>query len=119
VDHTGVQQARSTATARDRGLAIQRARRHTVARTFTPIEFDTLYATGEKSNGQCRELAHRSNDGLDVTLLWHPVTNDLVVRAWDQHDNTRFEVHPNPENALEAYYHPYGYHDPADDASTF
>ena len=83
-------------------------------RTFTPIEFDTIHKSGARSNSQRRELAHRRADGLDVTLLWHPVTNEVVVRVWDQRQNDRFEVRPHPGDALDAYYDPYAYADPTD-----
>jgi hypothetical protein len=79
-------------------------------RTFAPIEFDTLHDTGEKSNKQRRELAYRSRDGMDVALLWHPVTNEIVVRVWDQRQSHRFDVRPHPHDALDAYYHPYEYY---------
>jgi hypothetical protein len=72
-------------------------------------------AAAAESHGQPRELAHRHNDGLDVTLLWHEATDDLVLRVWDQRQDARFEFRPEPHMALEAYYHPYAYVAPADD----
>jgi hypothetical protein len=56
-----------------------------------------------------RELAHRSNDGLDVTLFWHPDTNDVTVCVCDQRRGAYFELEPDPAHALDAYYHPYSY----------
>jgi hypothetical protein len=56
-----------------------------------------------------RELAHRSNDGLDVTLLWHPARDELTVCASDYRTGVRFEVRPEHHQALEVYYHPYCY----------
>lgn len=56
-----------------------------------------------------RELAHRSNDGIDVTLFWHPDTNELTVCVCDQRRGAYFEIEPEPNDALDAFYHPYSY----------
>ena len=56
-----------------------------------------------------RELAHRCNGGLEVTLLWHPARDELTVCGSDHRTGARFEVRPEPQSALEVYYHPYCY----------
>jgi hypothetical protein len=56
-----------------------------------------------------RELAHRSNDGIDVTLFWHPGTGDLTVCVCDQRRGAYFEIEPRANDALDAFYHPYSY----------
>ena len=56
-----------------------------------------------------RELAHRSNDGIDVTLFWHPRTNALTICVCDQRRGAYFEIEPDADEALDAYYHPYSY----------
>ena len=56
-----------------------------------------------------RELAHRSNDGIDVTLFWHPDTDELTVCVSDQRQGAYFEIEPEANNALDAFYHPYSY----------
>jgi hypothetical protein len=56
-----------------------------------------------------RELAHRTNDGIDVTLYWHPDTDQLSVCVSDQRRGANFEIEPEPPNALDAFYHPYAY----------
>jgi hypothetical protein len=61
--------------------------------------------------GTSRVLAQRSNDGVEVTLLWHPAGDDLTVCVCDGRDGTYFEIHPAPYLALEVYYHPYAYRD--------
>ena len=62
-----------------------------------------------------RELAHRSGDGLDVTLLWCPASgqsNDsIVVCVCDRRSGAYFEITPEPYLALNAYYHPFAYRD--------
>jgi hypothetical protein len=56
-----------------------------------------------------RELAHRSNDGIDVTLFWHPDTNELTVCVCDQRRGAYFEIEPEAKDALDAFNHPYSY----------
>ena len=56
-----------------------------------------------------RELAHRSNDGLDVTLFWHTHTDQLTVCVSDQRRGAYFEIEPEASEALDAFYHPYSY----------
>jgi hypothetical protein len=56
-----------------------------------------------------RELAHRSNDGLEVTLLWHPARDELTVCGSDHRTGACFEIRPERDLALEVYYHPYCY----------
>jgi hypothetical protein len=56
-----------------------------------------------------RELAHRTSDGLDVTLLWQPANDELTVCVCDQRRGAYFEVRPEPHLALDVFYHPYSY----------
>ena len=63
---------------------------------------------------RARELAHRSNDGLDVTLLWHPEDGGLTVCVCDEKIGAYFEIHPEPFVALDVFHHPHAYLDFAD-----
>ena len=56
-----------------------------------------------------RELAHRSNNGVDVTLSWHAETDELLVCVWDERRDVYFEIHPERDFALDVYYHPYAH----------
>jgi hypothetical protein len=56
-----------------------------------------------------RELAFRANDGIEVTLLWQPGTDDVTVCVCDQRAGAYFEIRPAPRCALDAFYHPYSY----------
>jgi hypothetical protein len=56
-----------------------------------------------------RELAHRSDYGLEVTMLWHPARDELTVWGSDHRTGARFEIRPQRHLALEVYYHPYRY----------
>ncbi len=56
-----------------------------------------------------RELARRTNDGVDVALLWSPFDDRLTVVVEDAKLDERFEVEARSDNALEVFYHPYAY----------
>jgi hypothetical protein len=67
-----------------------------------------------ENDPQTRELADRFNDGLEVTLLWHPARDELTVCGSDHRTGARFEIRPERHLALEVYYHPYCYLSPGD-----
>jgi hypothetical protein len=57
-----------------------------------------------------RELAHRSNDGLDVALLWDQASDNLAVTVHDQRSGTAFElVMASGTEALDAFRHPFAH----------
>jgi hypothetical protein len=56
-----------------------------------------------------RELAHRAHDGLEVTLLWDPRTNEVSVDVVDDRHDSTFSVTVDPAAALDAFNHPYAY----------
>ena len=62
-----------------------------------------------------RELDHRTNDGIDVTLFWSPQSNRLWVAVYDERHDDSFEIEVDPSEALDAFHHPYVYADSADD----
>jgi hypothetical protein len=62
-----------------------------------------------------RELARRSNAGVDVTLNWHPKLDELIVCVWDERHGAYFEIRPQRYLALDVYHHPYAYADLADE----
>jgi hypothetical protein len=64
-----------------------------------PTDIDTRF----------RELAHRSNNGVNVTLSWHAETDELLVCVYDERRDVYFEIHPEHEFALDVYYHPYAH----------
>jgi hypothetical protein len=61
------------------------------------------------SRSKLRELAHRSSAGIDVTLYWHSLLDELTVSVRDERHGTQFEIHPQRRLALDVYYHPYAY----------
>jgi hypothetical protein len=56
-----------------------------------------------------RELDHRTNDGIEVTLLWNEHTETLTVAVEDHRSATSFEIQPPADHALRAFHHPYAY----------
>jgi hypothetical protein len=64
-----------------------------------PTDIDTKF----------RELAHRSDSGIDVTLSWHAETDELLVCVCDEGRNVYFEINPERDMALDVYYHPYAH----------
>jgi hypothetical protein len=57
-----------------------------------------------------KELAHRSSDGLAVTLVWvQGDDNDAVVFVRDRREGAYFEIPVEPHLALDVYYHPFAY----------
>lgn len=57
-----------------------------------------------------RELDSRTNDGLEVRLLWDPDDGRVAVAVADSKtgDEFGFEVHEH-EHAREAFQHPFSY----------
>lgn len=60
-------------------------------------------------NTTVRELDHRTNDGIDVRLLWSESTNDVFVTVEDQRSGELFELVVPGADALDAFHHPYTY----------
>jgi hypothetical protein len=59
------------------------------------------------------ELAHRSNAGIEVTLIWVHDEDEgkAVVCVCDWRDGAYFEIPAEPHLALDVYYHPFAYRD--------
>ena len=55
------------------------------------------------------ELAFRTNDGLDVSLLWHSADDRVSVVVTDHKAGESFELGARRDNALEVFYHPFVY----------
>lgn len=54
-----------------------------------------------------RELDFRSNNGLEVALLWEPETNRVSVSVFDSLGGDDFTLDVDPAEALDAFRHPY------------
>jgi hypothetical protein len=58
---------------------------------------------------ELRELAHRAHDGLEVTLLWDPRSNEVSVDVVDERTDSSFSLPVPAGSALDAFNHPYAY----------
>lgn len=56
-----------------------------------------------------RELDHRREDGIDVTLLWDSRTDSVFLRVIDEHLGEALEFGVVASDALYAFRHPYAY----------
>jgi hypothetical protein len=66
-----------------------------------------MFATNRQFGRQ--ELAHRTGDGIEVTLFWCSVDDSLAVQVVDQYSEDVFEVAVSQDRAVFAYNHPYAY----------
>jgi phosphotransferase system HPr-like phosphotransfer protein len=56
-----------------------------------------------------RELAHRSTNGIEVTLVWTESTNTVAIAVLDTHSGEELEFEVDGARALDAFNHPYAY----------
>jgi hypothetical protein len=56
-----------------------------------------------------RELAHRVNDGVSVSLFWESVGDSILIEVYDERGGDYFELPVPRDSALEAFHHPYVY----------
>jgi hypothetical protein len=56
-----------------------------------------------------RELAHRSSNGVDVTMLWDPATDRVRVAVVDYEIGEAFDVPVRDANPMDVFNHPYFY----------
>jgi hypothetical protein len=56
-----------------------------------------------------RELAHRTGNGIEVTLLWTKSTNMVTIAVNDSHCAQALEFEVDADCALDAFNHPYAY----------
>jgi hypothetical protein len=54
-----------------------------------------------------KELAHRQNDGLEVSLLWDPREDSLAVVVVDGRLGVTLELPVGDESPLEVFHHPF------------
>jgi hypothetical protein len=56
-----------------------------------------------------RELAQRTGDGLEVTLLWSKSRAGVKVAVADSKTGDQLEIQVAGANALSAFYHPFAF----------
>lgn len=64
----------------------------------------TATATTER-----RELAHRTGDGIEVTLYWNQPTDRVTIALFDMRSEEALEFEIDGKAALDAFNHPYAY----------
>ncbi|HEX8854673.1 MAG TPA: hypothetical protein VF752_03660 [Thermoleophilaceae bacterium] len=60
-----------------------------------------------------RELDRRTNDGIDVRLLWNSHTNRVSVTVKDERSGESFEFEIDSADALAGFHHPFAHAQPA------
>ena len=56
-----------------------------------------------------RELAHRTGNGIEVTLLWTKSTNTVTIAVVDTHSSEELEFEVDGSRAFDAFNHPYAH----------
>ena len=56
-----------------------------------------------------RELAHRTSDGIEVTLFWSRPSNQVTVAVLDTRFGGALEFEVDGSVAVDAFNHPYAY----------
>jgi len=56
-----------------------------------------------------RELAHRTSDGIEVTLFWSKPSDRITIAIVDTRSDEDLEFEVDGSAALDAFNHPYAY----------
>ena len=56
-----------------------------------------------------RELAHRTSDGIEISLLWSKASGQVTIAAFDTRSGEVLEFEVAGSAALDAFKHPYAY----------
>jgi hypothetical protein len=56
-----------------------------------------------------RELDVRTNDGVQVRLLWHPSSDRIAVEVFDSRTREQFALAVQAADAFDAFHHPFAY----------
>lgn len=67
------------------------------------------------AGAQTRELAQRLTGDVEILLLWHPDIDSVELSLHDLESGTGCRIEVAPENAIDAFYHPYVYATACDD----
>src|SRR5215203_1460235 len=74
------------------------------------IDMPLLRRPIEAMTDSLRELDRRSNDRIDVRLLWHERNDRVMVVVADGKTGARFEIEVRDrDRALDVFHHPYAY----------
>jgi hypothetical protein len=85
----------------------------TPCEAFEPSRADACEAPTMRpdqiSKATFRELAHRVDSGIDVTLLWSARENRLAVTVFDDQAGELLVLDAESDKALDVFYHPYAH----------
>ena len=56
-----------------------------------------------------RELAHRANNGIEVSLFWSKLDDRVTIELVDRRLEERLQFEVARDKALDAFHHPYVY----------
>ena len=56
-----------------------------------------------------RELAHRTSDGIDITLFWSKPSDRVTIAVVDTRSDEALEFEVDGSAALDAFDHPYAH----------
>ena len=56
-----------------------------------------------------RELAHRTSDGIEVSLFWTKSSDRITIAIFDTRSDEALEFEVDGSLALDAFNHPYAY----------
>lgn len=56
-----------------------------------------------------RELAHRTSDGIEVTLFWNKPSSRVTIAVLDTRFGEALEFEVDGSGALDAFNHPFAY----------
>ena len=56
-----------------------------------------------------RELAHRTSDGIEVTLFWSKSSDRITIAVVDTRSDEALDFEVDGSAALDAFNHPYAY----------
>jgi hypothetical protein len=71
-----------------------------------PREEPAMTATTDNKR---RELAHRTNNGIEVALFWNETSDRVTIELSDTRLDESIEFNVAGADALDAFYHPYAY----------
>jgi hypothetical protein len=77
--------------------------------TETGFERDVLHAVGLLSVEPRRELTSRVSGGIEVTLYWSARDDSTSIELWQAATDETLTFPIPPEQALDAFYHPFAY----------
>ena len=81
----------------------------TTKRGLAPWSCDPMGGTFMDMDFTLTELDHRSADGIEISLLWSRLTNQLMVAVADSRSGESFEVPAPAKKALDVFRHPFAY----------